>query len=326
VRREAGTEVMRLALPAQLLDKVSEGKLAYLDRKQPAFGATPDVAKVIVTRGNQTFEVERVKDEKAPTVWKLKQPKELAGRNADLIKVERLLGDLHDLSAERYVAEKPTDSEMGRFGLNSPSAQITISVTKPDKKTEDHVYLFGKQTDDKTGVYTKLRDRDLVFVVPKSLVDGLEGDLQDPVVLSFDIAKLKAVKLVGWQDIIGSPFTLELERKGNQNWTVKAPPDYKLDTGKIEAFVTSLTHLRSERFLGPKTGPKPEYKLEVREGSLEVYLQLEGEKEPLKLTIGGPSGTDGYHAMLSKLGNEVFVLPKGNFGEVKSRPAHFKKE
>jgi hypothetical protein len=326
VRREAGTETMRLAVAANLLDKVSEGKLAYLDRKLPAFGSINDVVKLNLTHGSQSREIEKGKDDKGGENWKFKQPKEVAGRTAEINKVDRILTELHNLQAEKYVTEKASDSDLDRFGLAAPPIKVTLTLTKPDKKTEEHTYLFGKDTDDKTGVYAKESGRDMIFVIRKNVVEALEGDLQDPVVLSFDLAKFKGLKLVGWQDIIGSPFTLEAERKDSQNWTVKMPADFKLDTAKVEAFVSGLTHLQAERFLGPKTTGKAEYKLELREGALEVFLMIDGEKEPVRLTIGGPGGTNAYYAMISKLTNEVFVLPKGAFGDVKGRPAYFKKE
>ena len=49
-------------------------------------------------------------------------------------------------------------------------------------------------------------------------------DLRESVVYRFDMAKVKGARLTGWQDIIGNPFTLDLERKTSQQWLVKAPP------------------------------------------------------------------------------------------------------
>src|SRR5438132_459016 len=64
VRREAAGETIRLAVPANLLDKAEEGKLAYLIRKVPSYGFSNEVTKVVLTRGGETFELDRPKDEK----------------------------------------------------------------------------------------------------------------------------------------------------------------------------------------------------------------------------------------------------------------------
>jgi hypothetical protein len=326
VKREAGGETQRVAVPAGLFDKASAGQLAYLSRKLPASGSVADVSKVLLTRGSQMYELEKVSPDKGPTTWKFKQPKELAGRNADPGKIDRLVGDLHSLQAERYVAEKPTANDVERYGLANPAYKVVLTVTKADKKTEDHVYEIGKETDDKTGIYARQGGRDLVFVVRKNVADDLQGELRDPLVFTFDPLKVKTVKLVGWQDVAVNPVTLDLERKGNQNWVVKAPAGFNLDTGKIESFVSSISTLRAERFVGPKTPPKPEYKLDLPSDALEVAITVEGEKEPFTLTIGGPNGAEGYFATSNRLPNDVFQLPKGNFDLVKGKPTYFRKD
>jgi hypothetical protein len=324
VRREAGGETARLAVPAALLDKVSEGKLAYLERKLPSF-TTADVTKIVLNRGTDTYEIEKPKDDKANT-WKVKQPKDLAGRNADSAKVDRLLGDLRDLQAEKLVAEKATDSEMERYGLKNPVVKATLTERKSDKETKDQVYLFGKETDDKSGIYAKQGGRDTVFVVRKGTLEALQADLQDTKIFAFDIGKVKGLKLQGWHDIIGSTYTLDLERQSSQTWTVKAPPDFKLNTSQVESFLAALINIRAERFLGRQAGSKPEYKLDVKDGALEITIPVEGEKEPATLTIGGPSGGDGLYARSNKFPGEVFILPKGPFEGPKSKPVYFKKE
>ena len=46
----------------------------------------------------------------------------------------------------------------------------------------------------------------------------------------------------------------------------------------------------------------------------EIELTLEGEKDPLKLTVGGPSAADkGYFAISNRLPGDVFVVPEDRF-------------
>jgi hypothetical protein len=322
VRRETGGETMRLAVPISMLEKASEPKLAYLERRLPSFGTTDEIAKLTLTRGSETLGIDRVKDDKT-TTWKITEPKTAAGRPADAIKVERIVNDLRHLMADKLLAEKASDQELTRFGLKTPAVKATVTVTKPDKKTEDFVYLFGNETEDKASVYAKQGNHDLVFLVRKNLLEDFQGDLQDPTVLHFDMAKLKGVKLTGWQDVVGNPLALDLERKTSQNWVAKSPADFKLDTGKIESFIASLTDLHAEKFLGK--GLKPEYKLNVKEGALEIVLSLEAEKEPATLTIGATTDNS-YYATNAKNPQEVFLLPKSLFEQARSKPAYFRKD
>ncbi len=323
VRREAGTEVVRAAIPANLLDKVSEGRLAYLSRRLPGFAIGADVSKVTVVRGGQAVEVDKARDDKTAGGWKLVQPKNLAGRTADAVKVDRIVNEVRDLPVDKFVSEKPSDAELERLGLKQPAARVTVTVLGTDKKPEDHTVVFGKETDDKTGVYARQEKGDLVFVVRKGVLDALQGDLQDPTVFHLDLAKVKALKLTGWQDVVGSPITLDLERRAAQNWAVKAPAGFNLDTNQAEAFLNDLTTLKAIRFVGPA---KPEYRLEVKDGALDIAVTVEGTPEPLTLTVGGPSGTEGFYSRSNKVPGEVFLLPKERFEKVKSRPAYFRRD
>jgi Domain of unknown function (DUF4340) len=319
VRREEGKDVTRLAVPATLLDKASEGRLAYLDRKLPALAFSAEISKVSISRGSETYEVQKNKDDKTNT-WKIEQPKNLKGRNADSGKVDHLLEELRNLQVDKLVAENPSDTVLERYGLKKPAEKAVVTVTKPDKKTEVFVYDFGNEGEDKSKVYARVNGRDVVFLTPKSTVDALQGDLQDTVVLPFDTAKIKALKLVGWQDIIGNPFTLDLDKNGKE-WKAKSPADYKVDQLSLSAFLAGLNHLKAERFLGKTL--KPEYKLGVKEGALELTFIVEGEKEPTILSVGAPTGT-GYYATCSRMPGEVFVAPKAPFEAARAKPAYFK--
>ena len=56
VRREAGDEKALVAAPVNILDKVLQKPLAYLDRTLPSFPVDGDVTKLIIERGGQVFE------------------------------------------------------------------------------------------------------------------------------------------------------------------------------------------------------------------------------------------------------------------------------
>src|SRR5262249_23038651 len=155
--------------------------------------------------------------------------------------------------AERLWAEKATDRELERFGLKPPKAQATVTLKEGSDK--ERVYLFGAETDDKTQVYAKQGERDLVFSVRKSVPDALQQtDIVDPVVFQIDLAKVVGIKLTGWKDVVGQETTLDLERKGANNWSVKAPAGYKLSASQAESFLGLLQTVRAERFVSFKGG------------------------------------------------------------------------
>jgi len=263
--------------------------------------------------------VQKAKDNKTD-VWKFAEPKSLAGRNADAGKVDRLLDELRNLQVEKLVAERPSEGDLERFGLKKPADKAVVTVTKPDKKTEELVYEFGKESSDKSSVYARMDRRDVVFLTSKSALEAVEADLQDTAALPFDSAKVKAVKLAGWQDIIGNPFELDLQKSGKE-WQATTPKAYKVDQLAVNAFLAGLNHMKAERFLG-KTS-KPEYKLEVKDGALQLTFTVDGEKKPITLTVGAPTG-NGYYATCSTLPGEFLVVPRGPFESARAKPAYFK--
>jgi hypothetical protein len=72
-----------------------------------------------------------------------------------------------------------------------------------------------------------------------------------------------------------------------------------------------------------KATPKPEQGLDVDQGALAVEITVEGEKEPLRLTVGKADGDKGYFAVSDRLKGDVFDLRKDIFDGPKSKPAYF---
>lgn len=323
VRRIAGKTTADLAVPDSLLAKVTRGRIDYVDPTLPSF--TPDQAeKLTLNRGAETFVIEKVVKEGAKaSTWEVKKPDNYSGRTADEAKVDQIVRELSSLRADRLWAEMPTDKELERAGLKPTKVEVTVGLK--DDKDKPRVYQFGAETDDKTGVYAKQGGRDLVFVARKSIVDTLQqGDLLDPTVFRLDLSKVQGMKLTGWKDVVGTEMTLDMERKGTNNWSMKGTSTFKLSAPQAESFLSGLTYVRADKFVVFKSGPKPEHKLTPAEGALRVEITVDGEKEPIMLSIGAPDA-DGksFYAQSNKLPGDVFLLPKDKFEKWKSRPTVF---
>jgi hypothetical protein len=317
VHREAGDETSVVAVPANVLDRVSQKSLAYLDRTLPTFALNGDVIKVVIERGGQTFEIEKEVKESAdketkpfagPT-WKIKKPADLAGRPADHFMVGSIINSLRTLRPDRLETEKASEADLDKFGLKSPKFKAVLTVQDKDKKTEDWTYLFGKE--EKGEVYAKQGKRDTVFLVSSTVLKPLEDELLDPTVFHFDPSKVKEVKVEGWKKAQGFAVTLNVVRKDSQSWTVKSPPDFDLDDAQVNAFLADLANLRAQRFLMKKGGAKPEHELDEKTRSLLITLTVEGEKAPLTLTLGKLDPNEkAYYAQSSSLSGDVFLLPQ----------------
>ena len=321
VRREVGSEKTLLGVPKSVLGKLTQGPVAFLDRVLPSFSTVADIASVTLDRGGETWEVE-----KEGSGWKLKKPDYLAGKTADTANVEGILRQLRELRAERLVAEGTGDLE--KYGLQAPQVRATVRL-KPAKegdKPDEWIYSFGKETEDKGGVYALQNKRDVIFVVRPEVLTALRGELQDLTVLHFDASKVKELKLAGWKSVVGSTFTLEVEQKAPRTWVMKAPADFDLDSGQADLFLNLLANLKAEKFVVRQGGPKPEYKLGPKDAALQIQVTVEGEKEPLTLTIGDLDAKEkAYYAQSSTLKDMVFLVRQDQFEKVLSGPKYFSK-
>lgn len=312
------------AVSETLWPKVTRGRMEYVDPTLPSF-ITTAANKLAFWRGQEAFLIES--QEKA-TGWVIRQPADRSDRLADPAVVDSILQELSTLNAVRLWSEKPSEKEMERYGLKSPRFKAIVTLKDGDKST-DKDYIFGSETDDKTGIYAKMSERDIVFVVSKLAIPTLEsGEIQDSVVFRLDANRVNSIRLTGWKDVLGQPTTRELERKGTGNWSLKGDDKIKLSTGQCESFLNALTLVRADKFVVHKAGPKDEYKLNVAQGALEIEIRAEGEKDPITLMIGAPVQPDNkhYYAMSNKLPGDVFLLPKGIFEAVKAKPGFFAAE
>lgn len=322
VRRETGEETMLLAVPETLLDLVTAGPLTYADRDLPSFAegleASRDVTRFVLHRDGVTYEVEKEAKEakKAETgetkngkiVWRFQQPRELAGKVADTAAVENMLLALKQLRVEKWVTEKPSDTDLAHYGLNAPPLKATVVVMK-DGKPQEHVYLFGKETENKQSIYARLGDREAVFTIPTSAALVFQTDLRDRKLFAFDPSRVRGLKLVGWKSLYKAPVTLELDRKADGVWTAKtAPKGFVLNQARAEDFLKDLAGWQLVRFI--KGGYLPEHELEPATCNLLINILIEGQEKPTQLIIGKRLTSDApdFFGWVSTLPKEAFVL------------------
>jgi hypothetical protein len=326
VRRETGSGKNVVAVAASLLGKVGEGSLAYLDRTLPSFSETASVASVSIKRSGVVYDFKNeAKDAKLPGKWSIKEPKELAGRKMNDAAIDHAVVELRGLHTDKLVAQHPSAGALEEYGLKSPASQASVQVVGADKKTEDWVYGFGKQTPDKGGNYVSLNKSDLVLVAPASVAQALAAEFADPTVLQFDVGNIKEVKMAGWKQAVGSTFKLEAERVGAKSWKVRVPADFDLDQEQIDGFVSSLANLQALKFmlLGPV---RPETKLSPGDRTLQIEIVLPGGKPPLVLTVGALDPAEkAYYAQSSTVPNAVFLIPQARLEKMLATPKYFSK-
>jgi len=307
------------------LEKAKKGPLAYQSKDLPGFQPSSSVAdqnvtRLLIQRNGQVFDMTRSND-KSP--WTIVKPEALANHMADKAKIDGVLGMLNGLRASELIAEIPSKNDLEKvYGLGPPQSRFEITVTKDDKPTVFTVLLGkdGPKDGTRETVYAKASWHDVVFTFDKSVLALMPTDFQDTTVAKFDPANVKTLKLTGWQNVTGVPFTLELARKDPTAWDVKAPPNFNIDPSKVRTLLEALSGLRAEKFVGKL--PKPDADLDVEKGALKIEITFEKDDKPLELVIGKLDGED-YFATSNRVAGEVFQVKKLSFEGVKSGPVYF---
>jgi hypothetical protein len=310
-----------------LVERVTPGPLAYVDRKIPTFSRGPEstIGQLDLQRGSETYQFKGTKTGQF-TSWKFTLPKEMEQRQADRYAVDGIVGGLERISALRVASEKAGDKELESYGLKPPQFQATITIADKDNKEEKYTYLVGKETPDKSGVFLKSDRSDLIYVVPATIQATLQAELQDKALFAFDVEKVRGLKISGWKNVVAGGQTLELDRKSKSSWVAKAPPGLEIEPTTTESFLLMLSSLRAIKFL--KGAPKPEYGLDPakNQGLLTIEIMVDGEKAPFKLTIGGQDVADkAYYATIGDTKDQVVVVPELTFKAVLEKPVYFTK-
>jgi hypothetical protein len=324
VRRTGTPDTLVAKVDGSLATNALRGPVAYLDKNLPSFnpGAqdpSENVTRLKLVRAGKTVEIAR---EKADTPWKFISPAEQSGLAVSANTVRGLLGTINNLRALSIISEKATDAQLDKdFGLKAPTTQVVVTTGK-DKEAKTWEFTFGKETPEKTGFFAKQSWRDLVFTIDKLTPATLEAELAETTLFAgTEIAKIETVRMVGWQAVTGSPFTLELQRVQGK-WQSKSPANFAIDSAKVDKFLSDVTNLRVEKFVSFATPAKPEQNFDPAKGGMSLEFTSSGEKETRKLWLGKSEG-DFQVAQASKIPGAIFTLRNASLAPALAKPAHF---
>lgn len=311
-------------VPVDVFNLATRGRLDYVDPSVKPFGAD-SVLKLTFTHGKETFELERPDDKKpvAQAAWKINAPERLKGRAADPFKVSGLVTAVSFLQPTRVAADKMTPDVLNRMEVTPEAARLKVTATVQGQG--ERVFLFGGDVGtEKRTVYLKPADQELVFEVDRGAFDQFQkADVQDTVVHRIDKTKVNGIKITGWQEVLGTPTTLELERKEGK-WAVKTGGMYELDQAKVNAFLDTLTTPRADTFVVYKDGPTPEHNLDVAKNALAIELGLD-MGDPVKVVVSVPNKDGKVFATSSLLPGDVFTMADP-FAAIRAKPAALKKD
>ncbi len=162
--------------------------------------------------------------------WSLTNP---IKRPVQVDRVEAFVGSLKSLSATAVVGDA---KELSAFGLDEPSATVTISFGKDD--TKQSVVLVAAVHDGKH--FAQRSDLPTVFEISADTYQSLLTEFRPAEVLRFDAPQVKRFT------ISTDEQTHSFERLGPK-WVYSAEHDLPLDTKKVENLLLQLNDLKTER-------------------------------------------------------------------------------
>ncbi len=282
VRRVTEGKSADVKVPDALLAAVTKSRADLIDPKFRSF--TPaSVSRVTFNRGAEVYDLEK----DAAGNWVFAKPDAVKGRPAD---AERFAGVLAQLAGVggRVINEAPTPEALKQLGLDpAPRLRATLAVADPANK--DRVYEFGNDTDEGRAVVVRQLGRPYAVQAPRVAFDALMAtDLRDRTLFTLDPAKVKRLKVRGWQSVKGALTTYQFER-GPAGWAATAPPGVAVDPAKVERLVALLAKPRVETYVGDV---KPEHGVYVDSNPTGFEFTLESDGAPTVALVLG-SKADG---------------------------------
>jgi hypothetical protein len=335
VKREApDTDTMYFYIPESAFEKAVPPNLplALFDTEIRPFEA-PDAIKLTVVRGRgkdqETFELERdllrqgtrreaanVKDEKdkLPPIysseWRLRKPAEFADKgDSGSPLAARVIGQLANLNAVRWVKKTKNTAELDEFGLESPEMVVTVEFKAKDEKDKDKekpkpfVLKVGNRAleveGSREGYYAIVEGNDLVFVIDLGLYRMLrDQEFRNQTAMKFEPAKVKELRV--WLKVTKDEIPLGpvvFQREGEKNWKLVKGADLRkgVNSKRVEDALAKMADLRVDRYLTAKTA-LPEFKLGDK---ARIILEAEMEDgKTYKLWIGAPKDPDDHNSPL----------------------------
>jgi hypothetical protein len=308
VKRTEKSRTSEYLVPDHVLAAVVKNRLAFLSAGVPTF-ATNLVAKATFDRPGGAVEVAKSTGEPDAEFplgkWTFVRPDLQKGKLADQPRIAELLGILATLRTQNVVSENPSEADLKTYGL-APAPRLRVSMELTSEPGKIRSYEFGSETADKGFVHARHSGSPLVYTVPRVEVDRLiHDDLRDAQLVRMDRSKLTGIALRGWTGMIPVPPVHEYARKG-PDWTCTAPPGVTADPVKVATFLSQVELLRVAKFVG---SAKPEHKLDVASGAVEITFKLENAPA-IVLTIGSAAeDPQQAYATVSTMPGEVVTIP-----------------
>jgi len=236
-------------------ESLGRGYLDFLDRSVFDF-QSDDVTRLVIQRGKL-----KLVCEKDGETWRLTQPTKL---DCEKSNIDAILGAMHSLQADRFVAESPKD--LKPFGLDAPALRLTATVAEEAKdKPKDDDEKKPEAKDDKKKPKEKPKKTYTRTLLVSRTIDGeihamAEGGKLVFSLKSWDATSLRTepikTKIGDFAEADAQAVTLahrgkpEIElTKQDGTWSITKPAKAEADPDAAKKIIDALHDLEARRYL-----------------------------------------------------------------------------
>ncbi len=260
--------------------------LDYVDHRMFHFPAEK-VTGVQRAKGQESLEIAKQDDE-----WQILKPQALRADDKVLEQLLRQLGDLRAAAVAEFPLKNPE-----KYGLDKPTATLTLKLTGADGKPAQHVLTLGGDAKDGQR-YAKVDTTQTIFVLSAPIVRAVDAP-----VLSF---RTRAIARFTDADKI------LLERGQRQatfarvgaTWSMTMPLEAKIDADAMDEFLNTAARLEADDLVAEKPADLKPYGLD--RPAVRWRFQSDG-KDVLDLHVGSADAKGRRYARLGSDGL-VFLL------------------
>ncbi len=222
--------------------------------------------------------------------WTMTAPVKAAVRTD---RMDKLVRSLANLRAAAIVAG---DGEASAFGLNAPTA--TVTITQTDETATEHQFMFAAHNGK---FYARRADQPSIYEIAADFYNQLFDEFRTTDVMTFEDAKVR-------QFSIRKGDQTHTFVKNESRWTYQAEPDLPLDAKKVDNLLLQLKDLKTERYVRNAADDLAAFGLSLP--YIEVTVTLEdGTKRVLRVSQQGSDkeADKGKYAVVDD-GRDVFLL------------------
>ena len=263
-----------------------------VEKGEKLLNFTPDEAQTVALQGSAQ-EIRLQRDDSGR--WKLTSPLQT---RADDSAVASLLAALSGAQVTKTVVQKPTAEELKNFGLDQPSARVSVTlksgVTLPG-------VLIGAQTPVGSSVYARRDVKPDILLTDSQLQVALGRKVND-----FRNKRILEIKedAVRQLTLKSAKGPLVLTKKGDQ-WLIDAPRSAPADAAEVGGLLNSLQNLLAQDFIEAKPADFGKYGLDRP----RLQITINQNDQQVELSIGNPREGKGETFAAVDTSGTVYSIP-----------------